>query len=145
LLSDSRRDAHIALPNARLESEMAVELGFILSGVIALGIIFIGVRFLVSPYSAAASYGVSVEADRVWSAYLSVKGVRDIASGLFIGLLLFNRSPHFLGWFMLVATLIPAVDAIVVLRHGGTKMAAFGIHGATAIVMLAIAGLLLMG
>jgi hypothetical protein len=123
---------------------MTTLIGFYLSGGIALGIIFIGARFLFAPHEAAAGFGVAVAPDARWDAYLSVKGVRDIASGLFIAILIFNRSTQLLGWFMLAATIIPVTDAAIVLRHGGTKAAAFGIHGVTAGVMLIISALLLL-
>jgi Domain of unknown function (DUF4267) len=71
-----------------------------------------------------------------------VKGIRDIVSGLFIAILMVNGSLHLLGWFILAATIIPLTDAVIVLSHGGTKATAFGIHGATAGVMLIISGLL---
>jgi len=83
--------------------------------------------------------------DARWDAYLSAKAIRDIASGLFAAILILNRSVHLLGWFMLVAAIIPLTDAVIVLRHGGTQAAAFGIHGATTGVMLIISGLLLLG
>jgi hypothetical protein len=73
-----------------------------------------------------------------------VKGVRDIASGIFLWILLANGAPHLLGAFMAAASLIPIGDAAIVLRSGGTRLAAFGIHGATAAVMLAASVALLM-
>jgi len=100
-------------------------------------------RFLFAPHAAAAGFGVPVSADARWDAYLSVKAIRDIASGLFIAILMVNGSVHLLGWFLLAATIIPLTDALIVLRHGGTKAAAFGIHGATAGVMLISAAFLL--
>ena len=118
-------------------------LGYYLSGMIALGIIIIGARFFVAPHAAAAAFGVPVSPDARWDAYLSVKAIRDIASGLFIAILMINGSLHLLGWFMLAATIIPLTDAMIVLSHGGTKASAFGIHGATAGVMLIISGSLL--
>ncbi len=124
---------------------MSVIIGYCLSGAIALGIVFIGARFLLAPYAAAAAFGVAVRPDAIWHAYLSVKAIRDIASGLFTAILIFNRSAHLLGWFMLAATIIPLTDAAIVLRHGGTKAAAFGIHGATAVVTIVASGLLLLG
>ena len=127
------------------EVELAVIIGYCLSAAIALGIVFIGARFLFAPYTAAAGYGVAVRPDGIWQAYLSVKGIRDIASGLFIAILMFNRSAPLLGWFMLAATIIPLTDAAIVLSHGGTKAVAFGIHGATAVVMIVASGLLLSG
>lgn len=45
---------------------------------------------------------------------------------------------------MLVAGLIPPGDTLIVLRHGGTKAVAFGIHFATAVVVLLDAALLFM-
>jgi hypothetical protein len=52
-------------------------------------------------------------------AYLSAKGIRDIASGLFAGMLIAFGSAHALGWFMLIATIIPLSDAVIVLHQGG--------------------------
>ncbi len=124
---------------------MAVTFGFYLSGAIALGIVLIGARFFFAPHAAAASFGVAVSPDARWDAYLSVKGIRDIAAGLFTAILIFDRSAQLLGCFLLAATVIPLTDAAVVLRHGGTKVAAFCIHGATAAAMLMVSGLLLFG
>jgi len=128
---------------ARDGSQMTAVLGYYLSGAIAFGIIIIGARFLFAPHAAAAGFGVPVSPDARWDAYLSVKAIRDIASGLFIAILMVDGSVHLLGWFILAGALIPLTDALIVLRHGGTKAAAFGIHGATAGVMLIISGLLL--
>ena len=76
--------------------------------------------------------------------WLYVKGVRDIASGIFTFILLINQAPHVLGVFMAAASIIPIGDAAIVLRSGGTRAAAFGIHGVTAVVMLAAGVALLM-
>jgi hypothetical protein len=74
--------------------------------------------------------------------YLSVKGVRDIASGLIAVILLAARMPHVLGWFELAASTIPIGDAIIVLRSNGPKATVYGVHGATAVVLLATAAML---
>ena len=55
---------------------------------------------------------------------LSVKGVRDIASGLIAVILLAARMPHVLGWFELAASTIPIGDAIIVLHSNGPKATA---------------------
>jgi hypothetical protein len=122
---------------------MATNIGFFLSALIAVGIIFIGGRFLAAPSLAAAAYGVSASSEPHSRAYLSAKGIRDIASGLFAAIPIAYGSTRPLGWFMLVATLIPVGDAAIVLQQGGTRAAAFAIHGSTAAVMLIISGLLL--
>lgn len=75
---------------------------------------------------------------------LSVKGVRDIASGLFIFILIAAGATHLLGWVILAATIIPLADATIVLGHGGSKSVAYGVHGLTAAVMLVTSALLLI-
>jgi len=120
-------------------------IGYVLAGLLAAGIIFIGARFLVAPRVAAAGYGVLPGLDQPnASAYLSVKGVRDIATGLFVIILMIAGASHLIGWVMLAATFIPLADANIVLRNGGSKAVAWGIHGGTAAVMLVTAALLLV-
>ena len=124
---------------------IAITIGYTLSGLIAAGIIFIGARFLVAPRVAAAGYGVQPHLDqRSTGAYLTVKGVRDIASGLFVFILMAAGATHLLGWVMLAATIIPIADAAIVLRNGGPKSIAWGVHGATAVIMLMTSALLLV-
>jgi Domain of unknown function (DUF4267) len=122
---------------------MATSIGFYLSAVIAAGIIFIGGRFLVAPSLAAAGYGVPAGTEPHSRAYLSAKGIRDIASGLFAAILIAYGSAHPLGWFMLAALSLSIGDAAIVLHQGGSRAVAFGIHGSTAAAMLIISGLLL--
>jgi hypothetical protein len=131
--------------NLKDTGSMTDIVGYWLSSLIALGIIVIGARFFLAPHAAAVAFGVPVPPDPRWEAYLSVKAIRDIASGFFIGILILSQAPHVLGWFMLAATIIPLTDAGIVLGHGGTKGTAYGIHGVTAGVMLIISGLLLLG
>jgi hypothetical protein len=120
-------------------------IGYTLAGLIAAGIIFIGARFLVAPRVAAAGYGVQPDlSQRSTGAYLSVKGIRDIASGLFVVILMAAGATHLVGWVILAATIIPIADATIVLRHGGPKSIAFGVHGVTAVVMLITSALLLI-
>ena len=129
---------------------MITTLAFIVSGLIGVGIILIGARFLLAPQVAAAGYGVPAEPPSAQTPsgspypWLYVKGVRDIASGIFIFILLANRAPHLLGAFMAAASIIPVGDAVIVLRSGGTRATAFGIHGATAVLALAASAALLM-
>ena len=120
-------------------------IGYSLAGLIGAAIIFIGARFILAPRVAAAGYGVQPDlSQRSAGAYLSVKGVRDIASGLFIVILMAAGATHLLGWVILAATIIPVADAIIVLRNGGPKSIAWGVHGVTAAVMLVTSALLLI-
>jgi hypothetical protein len=118
---------------------------YALAGLMAAAIIFIGARFIVAPRVAAAGYGVQPDLDQPNAgAYLSVKGVRDVASGLFVIILMVAGATHLLGWVILAATIIPLADAAIVLRNGGPKSIAWGVHGLTAVVMLVTAALLLV-
>lgn len=120
-------------------------IGYTLAGLIATGIIFIGARFIVAPRVAAAGYGVLPDLDQPSvGAYLYVKGVRDIASGLVVVVLMVAGASHLIGWVILAATIIPLADATIVLRSGGSKSIAWGVHGVTAVVMLVTSALLLI-
>ena len=120
----------------------ATTIAYTLAGLIGGGIIFIGARFIVAPRVAAAGYGVQPDLGLGSAApYLSVKGVRDIASGLIAVILLAARMPHVLGWFELAASTIPIGDAIIVLRSNRPKATVCGAHGATVVVLLATAAL----
>ena len=105
---------------------MLTTLASIVSGVIGVGIILIGARFLLAPRMAAAGFGVAAEPPGTQAqaaspyAWLYAKGVRDIASGIFIWVLLANRAPHLLGAFMAAASIVPVGDAMIVLRSGGS-------------------------
>jgi hypothetical protein len=120
-------------------------IGYTLAGLLAAGIIFIGARFIVAPRVAAAGYGVLPDLRQPSvGAYLGVKGVRDIASGLVVIILMVAGATHLVGWVMLAATIIPLADASIVLRHGGSKLIAWGVHGVTAAIMLLTSALLLV-
>jgi hypothetical protein len=109
--------------------------------VLNLFIVFIGARFLVQPRAAAAGYGVPAAPDGD-TTYLTVKGLRDLVYGL-IGLALIAfTTADAIAWFMLVVALNPLGDTLIVLRNGGTKAVAFGIHFATALVVLLDSALL---
>ncbi|HEX6346581.1 DUF4267 domain-containing protein [Umezawaea sp.] len=123
---------------------MLTNIAYVLAGLIGAGIIVIGARALWSP-RAAVGFGIPntpVE-DRNFQSWLSVKAVRDIASGLFTFILMAGGTPELLGWFILAAAGIPVGDALIVLRGKGPKSAAYGIHGVTAAVMLVTSVLLL--
>jgi hypothetical protein len=124
---------------------MLITIANVLAGLIGAGIIFIGARAFWAPQG-AADFGIpdTPTEDRTFQAWLTVKAVRDIATGIFTFILLAGATPHLLGWFMLAAAGIPAGDALIVLRSNGPKAAAYGIHGATAMVMLVISALLLV-
>ena len=114
---------------------MLSPLAYGLAVVISLLVVVIGARFLLQPEAAAAGYGVPAKPDGD-RAYLTVKGLRDLTYGLLGLALIAFATPTAVAWYMLLGALEPLGDTVIVLRHGGTKAAAFGIHFATAVVVL---------
>ena len=104
-------------------------------------IIVIGARFLLVPHAAAVGYGVPTT-DGGHPAYLTVKALRDTTYGILGLALLAFAGAHVAGLFMLVVSLAPLGDTVIVLRNGGTRATAFGIHFTTAVVVLTDAALL---
>ena len=102
-------------------------------------ILFIGGRFLVAPAIATAGFGVPEDRRR---AFTSIKGVRDITSGLVPLVVLAAGGTHVFGWALLAAAVTPIGDAIIVVTNGGTRRHALSVHGGTAVVLV-IAGLVL--
>src|SRR5215510_11308530 len=107
---------------------------------IAVGIIFIGVRFIVSPLVGATAFGVPV-AENQNVAYLWAKGTRDIVSGLVLIVFLWLKfSRRVLAAFIFVASLIPVGDMLNVYANvGASNLAALMIHSGTALFMIMLA------
>lgn len=109
-----------------------------------LGIIAIGTRFLLAPVASAKNFGLpswpSAGQDRAW---LNIKGIRDIVSGLVLLIPLAMGNLHLTGWLILASTITPLGDALTILKYRGNKATAYGVHGSTA-VATTVAGLLLL-
>ena len=62
-----------------------IQIGYVLSGLIAAAILFLGARFWLAPATASAGFGIanSPPSSTGFAAWLSVKGTRDIAVGPF--------------------------------------------------------------
>lgn len=117
----------------------------VLAGLIAAGVIFMGSTFFWRPRG-AVGFGIpdTPAEGRTFHAWLAVKGIRDIAAGVLILIVLIGGTTPLLGWYLLAAAAIPAADMAVVLRSGGPRATAFGVHGATAATMVVISVLLLI-
>jgi hypothetical protein len=102
-------------------------------------ILFIGARFLVAPKVAMAGFGVPQDSLR---ALTSIKGVRDITSGIVPLVVLAAAGSHAFGVVLLAAAITPIGDALIVMRNGGTVRQALSVHAATAVTLI-VAGLLL--
>lgn len=118
--------------------------GYVLTAIVALGIIYIGLNYLFAPAKIAAGFGFTDVPENAES-FLNVKGGRDVGAGLIPLALMVYGDPHALGWVMLTAAAWPLFDMLIVLRHKGKKAIAFGVHGLTAVVMAVAALFLLIG
>ncbi|MCT2585047.1 DUF4267 domain-containing protein [Actinophytocola gossypii] len=117
----------------------------VLAGLIGAGVVLMGAGNLLVP-RAALGFGIpgTPTEDHTVRAWLAVKAARDTALGALLLIVLVGATPHLLGWVMLAATAIPAADALIVARSNGPRSAVYGVHGATAAVMLATSVLLLV-
>ena len=113
---------------------------YVIAALVGLGIIYIGMSYLFAPMTVAPAFGF--RALPTADGYYDVKGVRDIVAGLIVGAFMFYGDHRALGLAVAVEAVIPIGDMLVVLRRGGRKGTAFGVHGATAVVMLVAAALL---
>jgi len=77
------------------------------------------------------------------SGFPVVKGSREFAMGLAMGILLVTGHRRALGWVLLMVAVAPFGDMVNVLAHHGSGAAAFGIHGLTA-ALIAVTGLLIL-
>ena len=121
---------------------MAADIGYGLAALIGLFSLLLSARALLTPRQAATGYGVATMPG--FEPYMAIKASRDLAMGLLILALLATAGVHPLGWALLAATTIPVIDGVIVLRAGGPRAIAFGVHHATAAVMLAAACILLV-
>jgi hypothetical protein len=120
----------------------STRIGTALLALIGLGIAYIGISFLIDPLGSAAGFAGSSTPDPAHVAG-NAKGVRDLVSGVAVGILLAARQRRAAGWFALVAALIPIGDMLVVLAQGGSVVTALAVHGATALAAV-LAGVLLL-
>ena len=119
---------------------------FWLTGLIAVGIIFIGIRFLFDPLRASMDFGVPAYGSPT-PAYFWTKGSRDIVSGLLLASLLWLGVGRVVtATFLFVAALIPIADFLnVYINTHSQASGAMMIHGGTAVFMIALALFILRG
>ncbi|WP_197076893.1 DUF4267 domain-containing protein [Hymenobacter terrenus] len=93
-----------------------------LSLLTGLGLVFIGVRFLLAPRVGAEGFGVFLPSGSSY-AFHYAKGIRDVFSGLLMVVFVGRGYDRALGWVMLLGTLIPSVDVAVVLAQPTATLA----------------------
>lgn len=115
-----------------------------LAVIVSVGIIVIGCFYIASPRRILGGFGLRPPAaDADTHAWLRLKGIRDVASGLAVLTLMLTTDSRTVGIVLLVFAVIPFGDMSNILASRGRKVTAFSVHGVTCLVML-FAGLMLI-
>ncbi|SIR75876.1 DUF4267 domain-containing protein [Williamsia sterculiae] len=106
---------------------------------------YIGLSYLAAPQSIAPGFGF-----RQWPAgdadgFYAIKGIRDVATGLVLFVLLAMGQRRAAAIVMAVLTVIPLGDAMNVVAHDGSVATALGVHTLTAAMMMVSSALMLGG
>ena len=97
-----------------------------LAALIAVGIIVIGCFYLASPERVLGSFGLRPPApDADTRAWLRLKGIRDVASGLVVLTMMLAADSRSEGIVLLVLAIIPFGDMSNILVSGGRKATAY--------------------
>ena len=109
------------------------------AALIAVAIIVIGCFYLVSPERISGTFGLKPPAsDADTRAWLRLKGIRDVASGLVLLTMMLTANSRTGGIVLLVFAIIPFGDMSNILGSGGSKSKAFSVHGVSCAVMLVV-------
>ncbi len=115
-----------------------------LAALIAAGVVALGCFYLAAPERISGSFGLKPPAsDADTRAWLRLKGIRDLASGLVMLTMMLTADTRTVGVALLVFAIVPFGDMSIILGSGGRKATAFSVHGAACAMMLAV-GLLLI-
>ena len=110
-----------------------------LAALMAVSVIIIGCFYLVSPERMTGSFGLKPPApDNDTRAWLRLKGIRDVVSGLVVLAMMLTADRRLVGIALLVEAVVPLGDMSIILGSGGSKAKALSIHGVTCAAMLVV-------
>lgn len=109
---------------------------------LGLGMIFLGIRFFVSPQSATVGYGIHFNEQNDYSFYY-IKGIRDVFSGIIICAFVLMSEKRALGTTLLAGTIIPLTDLFIVLSKNYNSLLQALPH-IIAILICAVFGMVLL-
>jgi hypothetical protein len=109
--------------------------------VIPVGIIAIGINFILNPVGASTAYGVPIH-DPAAFPFMSAKGIRDIFSGLVVLTFLWRGDRRTTAILFALAIFIAFGDGLVILSHLGFASPIY-MHWGTALYMTIVAAFLL--
>jgi hypothetical protein len=109
--------------------------------VISVGIIAIGIDFILNPIGASAGYGVPIH-DPAAFPFMWIKGIRDIFSGLVVLPFLWRGDRRTTAILFALSIFVPFGDGLVILSHCGFAPQFF-MHWGTALYMVIVSYFLL--
>lgn len=98
---------------------MATKICYIISILTGVGLLFIGLRFLVSPIQAEFDFGIFTDTRADYSFHY-IKGIRDMFAGMLLLALAISKERKALGLALLCATVVPLGDFLIVTGTSGT-------------------------
>lgn len=121
---------------------MTTKISYAIAFALGLGMVFLGARFFSAPEVATAAFGIRFNANGDYS-FHHIKGIRDIFSGLLLCALVLMNERRALGMMLLIATIIPVSDMVVVLCKNYTGLQQAMPH-IVATVICFVVGILLL-
>lgn len=94
---------------------MTKRISIVIAFLTGLGLIFLGARFFISPEIAEAGFGIHFNEQGDYSFHF-IKGIRDLFTGLIIGIFILTKQTKALGITLLAGAIIPTVDMLIVLH-----------------------------
>jgi len=121
---------------------MARKISIIIAFLTGLGLIFIGARFLIAPETAEIGYGIHFNEQGDYSFHY-IKGIRDLLPGLLICIFVFSKQTKALAITLLVGTIVPIVDMLIVLSKDYNSISQ-AIPHISAIMVCFVLGIILL-
>ena len=103
---------------------------------IPVGIIGIGINFIVNPIGASSGYGIPMH-DPAAFPFMWIKGVRDIFSGLVVLPFLLSGNRKVTAILFAIAIFVPFCNGLVIIGHSGF-VAPLLIHWGTSFYMMVV-------
>jgi hypothetical protein len=100
---------------------MTTKISYLVAFILGVAMVFLGTRFFLSPITATADFGIQFNSNGDYS-FHHIKGIRDIFSGVLLCALVLLKERRALGVLLLVATMIPVSDLILVLSKPYTGL-----------------------
>lgn len=101
-------------------------IGLAVTGLVALGLIGIGVAALIAPHASSRQYGIVLDDSRAL-AFIRALGVRDLVIGVLLLLLASSGRHELLAWGMAASAAIALLDFVVV-SAAGARASARALH-----------------